>query len=207
MRRNPHDGRMEHLSQDRAALEVARRLWHWGGGIFILAISAVARKLIVTFGGADVVGGIIAAIGEGLLTAGVCLFLAWIGYVVWKATPAQRFHDMSQEIDVAMAGLTESLSSETGRFLRRPSTDAAIRTIAHRLDRLGIPRPPFSVMGFHKWDWLAFLPPLLGAARATELAKARLLWKEIQAANVETAPGNITNLRKEQADDQSQHER
>ena len=179
---------MEQLSQERAARVVARRLWRWGGWIISLTISAGATHLIVTFGGADVVEGVIEAIGVGLLTAGVCLFLTWSVYVVWKATPAQRFHDMSQEIDRAMVGLGEDMSTDLGRFIHRPSTEAAILSIAHRLDRLCIPCPPFSGTGSHKWDWLVFLPPLLGAARAKEPAKARLLWKEIQAANVETAP-------------------
>ena len=160
---------MERPTQERTALVVARQLWHWGGWIPSFAIGVAAKQLLARAGGSEVVEATIEAAGVFLLTGGICLFLTWSAYHMWRHSAPQRFRRLEEGLIIA--------DNQLHSYGRNPEDISGIRFVIRSLDKLRIPHP--GAEGQAK-DWQMFLGRIVGEARAGAVKEARLVWSQIK---------------------------
>ena len=169
---------MDRVSQEHAALVIARAVWRWGGWTFPVALALAVRALPDESARMDaMVAAFVPAIAQGVLALAGCILLTWAVYLGWERMPATRLHRMTREIDDIRVGAKNSDADkpiiEASSFV-----SANAEVLMFKSDRLRISHPTLDNTGK---EWERWAARLRAAAQAREYRKARRIWLDIEA--------------------------
>lgn len=163
------------VPSERNALVIARDMWRWCGGLLGFALTAAARQLLARTGGEEMVAAIIEAAGAFLLTGGIGIFVVWCIYHVWWRLPPQRLHRLEPDLLRAIRPFYDGFGNVDNDVIGNNSF--LVIAIARKLDRMGIPRPTLDDGGR---IWVVYLRRLAGEAKASAIAEAKMVLKDMQ---------------------------